>query len=292
MIFVTALFRDKESAAHGYALGAVDFLIKPYDPDIIRAKVGAFVALHHRNEKIKEQERRLAAEQAAREAADAASRAREEFVAILGHELRNPLHTIALAAERWHTAPTAPADCRQAAERILRNTRRMDRLIRDVLDVARIRMAGGIELEPEPADMAELCRLAIDEMRVIHAQCNFVFDVDGDMKGRWDPHRVSQVVVNLLDNAVKHSGATSGPVRLSLRGEPDAVVMVVQNRGDPVPSGVKLFDAFERGARGAGLGLGLYIVDQIVRRHGGTISYESSELEGTTFVLRWPRQSS
>jgi signal transduction histidine kinase len=126
-------------------------------------------------------------------------------------------------------------------------------------------------------------------MRAIHPQCNFVFDVDGDTTGWWDPHRVSQVVANLLDNAVKHSGTPGGPVRLSVRGEPDVVVMVVQNRGTPVPAGVKLFDAFERGQRGGGLGLGLYIVDQIVRRHDGTISYESSEVEGTTFVLRWPR---
>ena len=289
VMFVTALFRDKESAALGYSLGAVDFIIKPFDPDVIRAKVGAFVALHQRNEKIKLQERRLAEETALRMMAEQASRTREEFVAILGHDLRAPLNVIHLSAERWVELPDVPDACRDAARRILKSAARMEQLVHDCLDLTRSRMGAGIPVDPEPADMAALVRVPVEELRTIHGGREIRLDVDGDVRGRWDPGRVTQVAANLLDNALKYSSSRE-PVSLALRGEPDTVLMTVHNLGPPIPNGTDLFQPFKRGRpRHQGLGLGLYIVDQIVKAHGGSIDVESANETGTRFIVRWPR---
>ena len=281
VIFVTARSRDDRSAATGYALGAVDFIVKPFDPEVMRAKVSAFVALHQRN-----------AEISARLLAEQASRTREEFVAILGHDLRGPLNVILLSAERWeqHPDPGVPTACRDAARRIRNSAARMEALIQACLDLTRSRLGTGIYVEPEPADMAALCQVPVEELRTIHRERAIEFEVEGDVHGRWDPRRVTQVAANLLDNAVKYSNGSGQPVRLALRGEDGQVLMMVHNDGPPIPAGIDLFEPFKGGARKReGLGLGLYIVDQIVRAHGGSIAVASSADAGTQFTIRWPR---
>src|SRR5688572_29617510 len=159
VMFLTAMFKDKQSAARGYSLGAVDFITKPFEPEIIRAKVGAFVVLHEHNEAIKSHAKRLAEEVAARQIAEIASRAREEFVAILGHDLRNPLMSIAMAAQNHMEAAGAQPACRDVGQRITGAVDRMNRLIQDVLDLARSRLGGGIPVEPRPAEMSALCKV-------------------------------------------------------------------------------------------------------------------------------------
>lgn len=290
VMFLTAMFRDDKSAARGYALGAVDFIMKPFVPEIIRAKVGAFVALYQHNEEIKRQELRIAEEVAARRAAEVANRTKEEFIAILGHDLRNPLYAITMTAEKHGRAPQALEPCREASQRIGRSAQRISRLINDVLDLTRSRLGGGIPIERKPIDMAQLCRVPIEELRAIHPECQIAFQVDGDVLGAWDPDRVIQVIANLVGNAVKQGAA--GGVRVALRGDGDFVDLEVHNFGDPIPPSrmENLFEPFQRGEhRGEGLGLGLYIVSQIVSAHGGTITVESKEADGTTFTVRWPR---
>lgn len=290
IMFLTAMFRDDASAKRGYALGAVDFVMKPFEPEMIRAKVSAFVALHQHNQRIKRQERRLASEIAAREAAERANGIKEEFIAVLGHDLRTPLQAILLTAEKHeHLSPAAEA-CRRDGMRIRTMAQRMERMIDQVVDYTRSRFGGGIPIAVQPVDMGELVRAPLDEIQAIYPRCAITLAVEGDTRGTWDPDRVAQVFANLVGNAARHG---DGNVAISLRGADDWVVLEVHNGGAPIPieKMEHLFEPFYTAGRPGSLGLGLYIVEQIVRAHGASIRAESSADRGTTFTVRWPRQA-
>lgn len=289
VMFLTAIFRNHEAVARGYALGAVDFITKPFEPEFIRAKVGAFVLLYQHNERLKRHEHLLAEEIAARRTAEHSARIKEEFIAVLGHDLRTPLQVIILAAEKHERIPEVIQPCREVSQQTLLSANRMARLIDDVVDFTRSRLGGGIPIQPKYVDMAELCRVPLDELQAIHASSTLSVQVEGDVRGRWDPDRVLQVIANLLGNAVLHG---DGVVEVALRGAGDVVTLEVHNGGLPILADKMehLFEPFfPGGRRREGLGLGLYIVDQIVRAHGGRIDVESSETMGTTFRVYWPR---
>jgi len=291
VLFVTALFRDPSSVMRGYALGAIDFIFKPVDPQILRAKVAAFATLHRHSERIERQARRLAEEVAARAEAERANRAREEFIAILGHDLRNPLGAI-IAATELHAGPGAPAMCVEACRRISRSANRMNRLINDVLDLARGSLGSGIPIVRQPADLGELAEGPVEECRSTSSS-DVELVTDGDLRGEWDPDRVIQVIGNLVTNGITY-GRRGAPVRVALTGHDDAVVMTVHNIGAPIQEATlaQLFQPFQRvDHRREGLGLGLYIASQIVRAHGGTITASSSAADGTTFTVTWPRRA-
>jgi len=288
VMFLTAMFRDPESAARGYALGAVDFILKPFEPEIIRAKVGAFVALYQHNERLKNTQRLLADEVAARKAAEQADRMKEEFIAVLGHDLRTPLNAIMLAAES-HVVSDALEPCRETSRRIKSSAGRMSRLIESVVDFTRSRLGGGIPIKRELVDMAELCRAPLDEIRLIYPSAIIDLEVHGNVEGHWDPDRILQVIANLVGNAANHG---TGMTQISLRGSERTVILEVHNSGPPIPVDkmAHLFEPFYPGGRRReGLGLGLYIVEQIVRAHGGSIRAESTDAAGTTFTVYWPR---
>jgi signal transduction histidine kinase len=298
VMFLTAFASEEQLIERGYQLGAVDYITKPFNPTIVRAKVKVFVTLHERSEQLKHQERRLVEAIAARATAEQARALSEQFVGILGHDLRNPLNTILLSAQQLETLGDGRdiAQARQLGLRIVRSGRRMARMIRDVLEFTRVRLGGGVQVSPELVDLAQVCQVPVEEIRTIHPDCAIGYDVRGNVRGIWDPDRIGQVVANLLDNAVKHSGAaTTGTrrVRLGLSGQDDVVVITVHNDGEPIPEEVRsrLFEPFQRAdARGqTGLGLGLYIVERIVRAHGGTVEVQSTPAEGTTFAVRLPR---
>jgi signal transduction histidine kinase len=137
----------------------------------------------------------------------------------------------------------------------------------------------------------------IEELRSAHAECELRSDLDGATNpwGLWDPDRLAQVVSNLVQNALTH-GCGAGPVEVKLVDDDSAIELEVHNGGGPIPSELlpALFDPFRRGAptdvpRGEGLGLGLFIANQIVLAHGGTIGVRSSVEEGTSFTVRLPR---
>jgi PAS domain S-box-containing protein len=218
---------------------------------------------------------------------------REQLLAMLGHDLRNPLN--AIAASAFQLARTADLEERerQAVERIRRSTGRMGRMIDDLLDFARSRLGGGIPVAPRPMDLAEVCRAALDELQASQPQRRLLFEARGDTRGAWDPDRVTQVVGNLVVNSLQHGRADS-PVRVTVRAEDAEVLLEVHNEGEPIPAELlpRLFEAFEGGARPPGssnLGLGLFIVQQIARAHGGDVTVRSAAEAGTTFTVRWPR---
>ena len=152
---------------------------------MIRAKVAAFAMLYRHTERLKRQALRLADEVAARARAEHTNRVREEFIAILGHDLRSPLGAIIIAAER-HGLDDAPAACRDACRQITRSANRISRLIEDVLDLARSSLGSGIPLARQPVDLGELAIVPIEECRAT-SRSEIQLATDGDLSGAWDP---------------------------------------------------------------------------------------------------------
>ncbi len=219
--------------------------------------------------------------------------AREQFIGILGHDLRNPLAAILMGAE---ILGELPEPHQSVVARLVRSGHRIEAMIRDLLDFARGRLAGGIPVVPRPCDLVTVCNEVIEEMKQAHPDRAILFEVAGDLRGEWDPDRIEQVISNLVGNAVAHG---TGPVCVTARDEGDDIVTTVHNQGPAIPAAVLpiLFEPFTRpaspadGGASKGLGLGLYIANEIVHAHGGTLSVVSRDDEGTTFTIRWPRRA-
>ena len=225
------------------------------------------------------------------------TRFREHFVGIVGHDLRNPLSAIVTASQLLLRHGGLADRQAKAVARIASSADRMARMIADLLDFTRSRLGGGFPIQTRRADLRELCAAVIEELELAYPSRSVEFEARGDAWGNWDPDRMAQVVSNLVGNALQHSPETS-TVRVDLRDEGDRVVFETSNAGTPIPPEV-LPHIFEPGRRGppgvgrqesSGLGLGLYIVRQIVLAHGGEISVRSSAAEGTTFVVSLPRR--
>lgn len=216
------------------------------------------------------------------------------FVSILGHDLRTPLSAIKLAGETIVRLPEGRA--LRPAGRILSSADRMNRMIEQLLDFARVRQGHGIPLYPRATSLAEVCRAVVQEIEDAHPQTYLRMHEQGSLAGQWDSDRLAQVLSNLVVNAVQH-GTGAEPVEVVLDGTADGSVRVrVHNQGT-VPPALRpaLFEAFkgkealdERVSRN-GLGLGLFIAREIARAHGGDLSVASSDVEGTTFELVLPR---
>jgi PAS domain S-box-containing protein len=215
---------------------------------------------------------------------------RELFMAVLAHDLRNPLNAIQVGASALAWRRDQPDATSRVAQRMLSSAQRMGKLIEQVLDLTRARAMGGIPVERRPTALAPLVEAVVDEVRAAHPARVIEVVVRGDCKGNWDPDRLAQAVSNLVGNAVTH-GTPGTPVRVELAGDAREVELTIHNESAPIPRETlaTLFDPFRRGSKpGApGLGLGLYITDQIVRSHGGTIAAES-DASGTRFRVTLP----
>lgn len=217
---------------------------------------------------------------------------RERFITILGHDLRDPLSTITISANTLAADPDLEAPHRVIAERISRACDRMQRMINDVLDFARGHLGGGIPANPTLNDMGDICRAAADEMIGANPHRTITVDIRGDLRGAFDRDRVHQAITNLISNAIHH---TEGSVEIRAFEADDghAIITEVTSHGEPIPDEIRrrLFDPFahyEATKPRQGLGLGLYIVQQIALAHGGLCDVRSDE-EATTFSIRWPR---
>ena len=227
----------------------------------------------------------------------ALSEFQERFMGVLGHDLRGPLAAIDMGAGMLAQRAEETGDelGTRALARVLSSTRRMERMVNQLLDVTRIRIGEGLAIQPEPMDLCAALHRILDEVRVAHPNGRFDLDCDS-IEGSWDVDRLEQVFANLLSNA-NHHGDPSRPVTVTARWANEMVCVEVSNYGTPIPSEVQktLFDAFRRGereSRGAnasGLGLGLYISREIVLAHQGTLDVTSSVSEGTTFSVCLPK---
>jgi signal transduction histidine kinase len=224
---------------------------------------------------------------------------RDLFLAILSHDLRNPLNSIAMSATMLaELADLAPA-MHAGAEQIATSTEVMARMIGDLLDYTRTRLGAGMPVRPAPMDLGALGRDLFHQFRSAHPDRHFRHAAAGDLHGDWDADRLRQAISNLLGNAVQH-GAADAPVDLRCAGgEASWVVVEVRNGGPPIPPGelARIFDPLVRGAgardprhnRTGSIGLGLYIAREIARSHGGRIDVTSTADAGTSFTVRLPR---
>jgi signal transduction histidine kinase len=221
-------------------------------------------------------------------------RTREQLLAVLGHDLRSPLGAIIMAASVLGSREDHDSERRaQAVDRILRSARRMERLLDDMLDLTRIRLGSGLPLTRASMDLETTCRHVVDELATSHPHRVLRFEPSGDLHGVWDADRLAQVVSNLAGNALHH-GDEGAAVVVSARGEGEQVVLAVHNEGRPIPPEdlERIFEPLVQSeSRGASahLGLGLFIVREIVDAHGGRVGVTSSRAEGTTFTVWLPR---
>jgi PAS domain S-box-containing protein len=221
----------------------------------------------------------------------------ELFTGVLAHDLRNPLGAITTAAHLVLMRQEGEGDrSAKPLSKIVASGQRMERMIDQLLDFTRARVGGGIEIQVRDANLADLCSQVIGEIELVHPDRSIQFSLVGDQGGTWDPDRLLQIISNLVANACQH-GRPGSAVTVRTDGrQPDTVTVEVHNLG-AIPEALQptLFDPF-RGTRhrrdhARGLGLGLFIVQELVHAHGGTVDVRSTDPDGTTFTIRLPRRA-
>ena len=293
IIFVTAGTTDSQRRFRGYEAGAVDFIQKPIEPDVLRSKADVFFELYRQRQRLADQRDELVAQAEALKDAD---RRKDEFLATLAHELRNPLAPLRHGLDTLRRSPDA-GEAIAIREMMDRQMVHLVRLIDDLLDVSRVSQ-GKIALRHETIQAADALRAAVEASRPLIESAGHTLTVDLPADPLWldaDLTRLSQVVGNLLNNAAKYTPA-GGRITLSLRADGDSAVIEVADNGLGIPAGMlsEVFQLFaqvdnhlER-SRG-GLGIGLALVKQLVTLHGGTVDATSSGPgKGSTFSVRLP----
>jgi signal transduction histidine kinase len=222
-----------------------------------------------------------------------ADHAKDLLLAVLGHDLRNPLNAIAMSAELLGRHPERGAE---VAQHMKRSAERMRGMIEDLLDFARTRLGSRLELHLSPCNVGAVCSQAIDELRAAHPSRRFDLIVDGALDGDWDCGRLGQLASNLVANAVQH-GDRGSAITVTVRGHGPYVELTVHNQGPSIadPDAAGIFDPLFRGRanradpRSGNLGLGLYIAKQIAAAHAGELTLRSSDANGTLFAVMLPR---
>jgi signal transduction histidine kinase len=275
IVFLTAVYGRREHMRRGYELGAVDYIAKPFDEDVLRAKVRALVSLYLRGQRL---ERRRSEEY---------ERLRSLFLAMVSHDLRNPTGAITMAAALLRARTCSEPTHGPQAATIERVAKRMGGMLEDLLDVVRGDLAG-----PRPSilgrsDMGDVCRTVLGELRLAHPARALELAIEGDVAGQWDAGYLTRAVSNLVGNALEHG---DGAVRVQVREDGAAVTLDVRNGGTPIPpeTMAELFEPFRSGSGSRGWGLGLYVVREIVRAHGGDVHVHSGADE-TVFSVRLPK---
>ncbi|MGF6396974.1 signal transduction histidine kinase [Pseudomonas frederiksbergensis] len=229
--------------------------------------------------------------------AEQVNHSRDIFLAILGHDLRAPLQAVSMSTEILMRKTNLEGDALTCALHIKRGTRHMAVMIGDLLELVRSRLGKSLPIEPAPMDLADTAREAIAQACAAHPQCVPTLSIEGDTQGVWDGRRLDQMLQNLIGNALQH-GSSNNAVKLTLRGEADSVRLTVHNDGAPIPPEAlpTIFDPLVRSANEAlngpttSLGLGLFIVKEVVKAHQGTIEVSSNEADGTLFTVVLPRK--
>jgi PAS domain S-box-containing protein len=221
---------------------------------------------------------------------------RDRMMGILGHDLRNPLSAVRVLSSLLLARKDLPERARESVTEISHAGQRMLEMIETLLDFTSCRFGGGLPVAPVPTDLHAVCRSVVDELQAAEPGRCIQLELEGDGRGTWDPARIAQVASNLVANALQH-GARDEPVRVLVGGDGDEAVLEVRNRGPAIaPEALAgIFEPFSRGSalrddsHARGLGLGLYIVKQVVSAHGGTVDVRSTAARGTAFTVRLPR---
>jgi PAS domain S-box-containing protein len=214
------------------------------------------------------------------------------ILAIVSHDIRDPLGAIQLAAHSLQMIPDTSATVRKQAQVVVRGVKRIEQIVGDLLDLSREREGRGIPVERKPADLRAMCQEIIDELASLARDRKITFDCEADGNGAWDQSRILQAISNLASNAVRH-GMPGTPVHVRLTGDERSVAVEIENQGS-IPADLlpRIFEPFRsgrhHGSRGDGLGLGLFIAKAIARAHGGGLEVDSSEGR-TMFRMVLPR---
>lgn len=310
IVFVSAAGREMNYAFKGYESGAVDFLHKPLDIHAVKSKVNVFVELYRQSKAMKhqvealeqsrrEQETLLAQLKVTQRELEHAVRMRDDFMSIVSHEVRTPLNGLILETQlrKMHLARDNAAaftmDKMQAmVDRDERQIQSLIRLIEDMLDVSRIR-TGKLSIRTSTFDLSQTVANLLESFaaQISAAQSQVNFTVCQSVIGQWDEFRIEQVVSNLLTNALRY-GARK-PVEVSVYVEGENAIIDVRDQGIGISeeNQQRIFHQFERIAGSdvvSGLGLGLFISEQIIAAHNGSISVHSTLGEGALFRVSLP----
>jgi signal transduction histidine kinase len=309
IIFLTAADGGLAPILEGYAVGAVDFLRRPLEPVVLRAKVSIFVELYQHREQARKEAADRARLEADRAAVERASREKDQFLALLSHELRTPLTSILLWSDMLLNKELAPDVVRRGLETIDACARQEDRLVENVLEMSRL-VTGTLSLELEPVDVAEVLAEVVAEAAPWAAdrrvQLVYAGGAASQCRGRFDRRRLRQVLANLLGNALKFTAA-SGRVDVTLdgggdgnacgsgSGESTARIQIRDTGVGFAPEDApQLFSRFRQlGSLSTrsqgGLGMGLSLAKALVDLHGGTIVGESDGAgRGASFTVSLP----
>ena len=310
IVFVSAAGRELNYAFKGYESGAVDFMQKPLDIHAVRSKVSVFVDLYRNRKRLarqlealersrREQEVLLDELRSTKAELEAAVRMRDDFMSIVSHELKTPLNTLILEVQlrklqlgRNNLAAFSEDRLRQMVDKDERQIQSLIRLFDDMLDVSRIR-TGKLSIRPSRADLGKLAASVVENFapQMEASGCTLLFQRPEPIIGVWDEFRIEQVLANLLTNAMRYGAGK--PVQVSVSATPEGACIEVRDQGIGISqkSLERIFCQFER-AEGsessAGLGLGLFIAEQIVKAHNGRIQVVSEEGKGALFRVLLP----
>ncbi|RAU43411.1 MULTISPECIES: HAMP domain-containing sensor histidine kinase [unclassified Pseudomonas] len=223
---------------------------------------------------------------------------RTTVLGVLGHDLRSPLSSVLIGGDLIRRNKEASERVRQYADQVYSSAVRASRMVDDLLDLARCNVGLGLAMNLETNDLANVCSKIVNEVHSAHPETELLIELRStEMIGAFDPHRVEQVISNLIVNAIRH-GDADRPIRVTLERADSMAVLEITNYGDPIPREA-IPDIFGPNARFSnlasraqgrqdGLGLGLYIASEIVKGHRGQISVRSAERTGTTFRVELP----
>ena len=310
IVFVSAAGRELNYAFKGYESGAVDFLYKPLDIHAVKSKVNVFVELFRQSKAMKQQVEELEQSRREQEALlkqlqstqlelEQAVRMRDDFMSIVAHEVRTPLNGLILETQlrKMHLARDNAAaftldKMHAMVDRDERQIKSLIRLIEDMLDVSRIR-TGKLSIRPTRFDLSALVRGLLQNFapQIDAAESSVTLEAEQPVVGSWDEFRIEQVISNLLTNALRY-GAKS-PITVKVYSESGQARVEVRDLGIGIgeENQKRIFQQFERVTAKyavAGLGLGLFISEQIVAAHGGSITVESRIGEGALFRVCLP----
>jgi signal transduction histidine kinase len=299
IIFITA-YADEMQAHKAYQLGAVDYILSPIQPDVLRSKVRVFVELfqlQRRTREMAEERVALARAETARRAAEESNRRKDEFIAMLSHELRNPLAPIRAGIEVIRRMKAAEPTVVQAVEVMDRQVVHLVRLVEELLEVSRISQ-GRITLKKEPVELSKVITLGVETARPLIASRNQTLDIVVPPAPVWvsgDGMRLSQVVANLLNNASKYTQERGRIEVVATAGAGEATILVRDNGTGIDPQLLPhVFDLFVQGERSldrsqGGLGIGLSLVRHLVELHQGRVEAHSTGAgRGATFKVVLP----
>jgi len=292
IIFVTAIDHDASRVTQAYKTGAVDFIQKPFEAEIMCAKVSVFVELYRANQRARAETDRLAA------SLEEADRLKQEFLSTLGQELRTPLNAILGWTRMLRDGSVREAQRGRALETVERNAGAQLELIEEMLDISRI-TSGKLTLELANVDLSSIIELAVEAIRplALEKQVGLYSALERDVAPlRGDAERLRQVVCQLVGNAVKFT-ASGGVVTVSLCNAGSQVEIAVEDNGVGIDAErlPNLFDRFDWKQDGGtpraqgGVGVRLAIVHHLVELHDGTIHAESAGTgQGSRFVVKLP----